>query len=106
MRTILATMLCLGAAAPVAADIAPPRGARERAFAEQIRQTGRRCAEPLTYAAASGPRAEALDKRGLVATRVVCAGGEVYLVGNPPRRRGPPAPDAPSRPEPTVEPWR
>ena len=105
MRTILAIMLCVGAAAPVAADVAPPPGARARAFAEQIEKAGHRCAEPVTFGAASGARAEALAGRGLVATRVVCARGEVYLVGNPPRRRGPPAPDA-QRPDPVVEPWR
>lgn len=106
MRALLAMMVLLGLAHDAAADIAPPRGARERAYAEQIRKAGHSCAEPVTFGAASGPRAEALGQRGLIATRVACARGEVYLVGNPPRFRGPPSPDAKPRPDPVVEPWR
>ena len=106
MRALLALTILLGFAHSAVADLAPPPEVRERAYAEQIRKAGFKCAEPVTFDDADTPRADALRERSLVPVRVECAGGAAYLVANPRRFRGRAASDASSRPTPVVERWR
>lgn len=111
MSRILLSVLALAFAVDTAsADIPPPPGARERAYAAQIIAAGHACAEPVTFKELTGKRAKELQEQGLYASRVTCKGGKSYLVANPPRARPwlRPSGDAPAkpRPEPIVEPMR
>lgn len=109
-RTLLSLFALAGLAAPALADVPPPPGVREKAYAEQIVAAGYACAEPVTYKALTGKRARELEEKGLYAFRVACKGGKSYLVANPPRPRPwvRPSGDVPvkPRPLPIVEPMR
>lgn len=107
MPRILLSVLALAFAVDAAsADIPPPPGSRERAYAKQIRDAGFACAEPATFTFVEGERAKELDAKGLRGARVACKGGKSYLVANPPPWRNFREPPPADRPTPVIEPMR
>jgi hypothetical protein len=96
------SVLCLGLVlfpAAAVADILPPPGVRERAFAEQISHAGHPCPTVSAFSEMTDEAARKLAQQGLVAYTVACTNGKKYLVANPPRQRGyvakPPKPATP-----------
>jgi hypothetical protein len=95
-RVVLSILALLTTMCAASADIPPPPGVRENAFAEQIRETGHPCVAPVTYEYLEGKSVEEYTSQGLSVARVTCRNGLAYLVAVPPRRSGRNRPDAPN----------
>jgi hypothetical protein len=87
-----------------AADLLPPPGARERAFADEIVRAGHPCPTVSSFKELADEAARKFAAKGLVAYAVECGDGHKYLVANPPRRHGY-QPNAPEPPAPIIRVW-
>ena len=85
-RSALSILVLLASSCATSADIPPRPGVREHAFAETIRESGYRCAEPATYKYLDGEAATEFTVLGLSAAKVTCNDGSAYVVAVPPKR--------------------